>query len=54
MTEHTRAFVEGWTGSGVDPALVDPDELQRMWRGGEPNAFTSALLQAAWLVSHTE
>jgi asparagine synthase (glutamine-hydrolysing) len=51
MTHHTRAFADTWTGGGVDPELVDPEELHRMWLGGERNALTAALLQAAWLGS---
>ena len=48
----TGAFVERWNGVGVDPMLVDSEELRRVWRSGEHNALTSALLQQAWLATH--
>jgi asparagine synthase (glutamine-hydrolysing) len=48
----TGAFVEQWNGDGVDPTLVEPEELRRVWRSGDPNALTSALLQQAWLATH--
>lgn len=47
----TRDFAAGWTGDGVDPELVDPDELKRVWLSETPFAPTSSLLQAAWLAS---
>lgn len=53
MSHHTREFASSWTGAGVDPSLVDPDELRRMWLQGDRNALTSALLQAAWLGDHS-
>lgn len=51
MSNHTRAFAEGWTGEGVDPELVDPCELRRLWLHERGIAPTSALLQSAWLAS---
>jgi asparagine synthase (glutamine-hydrolysing) len=53
MHRHTREFASSWTGAGVDPTLVDPDELRRMWVEGNRNALTSGLLQAAWLGDHS-
>ena len=46
---HSRAFVAGWDGHGVDDELVDPEGLRRAWAEDEPNALSFALLQAAWL-----
>jgi asparagine synthase (glutamine-hydrolysing) len=51
MSRYTSEFAQRWTGKGVDPDLVDVDELSRLWRSGERHALTSALLQAAWLES---
>jgi Asparagine synthase len=51
MGHHTRDFAAQWTGAGVDPQLVDPDELRRNWLADSPAAPTAALLQAAWLAS---
>jgi len=48
MGLHTRAFAERWTGEGVDPELVDPQELKRSWMSDEPVAPSAALLQQAW------
>jgi len=45
---HSRAFAESWDGTGVDPALVDPDALAQEWRSPRPNANTFSLLQQAW------
>jgi asparagine synthase (glutamine-hydrolysing) len=46
---HARRFAEGWSGDGVDPALVDPEALRREWLEPVPD-FRSALpLQLAWL-----
>lgn len=43
-----RDFVATWDGAGVDPQLVDPSELHRLWRLPAPPAGTLALLQHAW------
>jgi hypothetical protein len=48
----TRAFVEAWTGDGLDDDLVVVDELRRLWLSDRHNALTSALLQAAWLATN--
>ena len=47
--EHSRAFVERWTGAGVPDELVDAEILRRFWDAQDPHALTFALLQAAWL-----
>jgi hypothetical protein len=49
MGPGTRDFAFHWTGDGVDPRLVNPEELRRIWLSEEPNALTAALVQAAWL-----
>ena len=46
-----RAFAQNWTGGGVDAALVDPEELRRLWCSDDHHALTSALLQQAWLAT---
>ena len=51
MGSRTREFATHWTGDGVDPGLVDQDELRRIWLSDEPIALTAALVQAAWLAS---
>jgi asparagine synthetase B (glutamine-hydrolysing) len=51
MGQPTRDFAEHWTGNGVDPALIDVDELRRLWRSDQRIAPTAALLQSAWLGS---
>ncbi len=50
---HTRAFAQQWSGQGVDPELVDPEELRRIWLSDDPIAPTSGLLQAAWIASRS-
>jgi asparagine synthetase B (glutamine-hydrolysing) len=51
FSKHTRAFAESWDGSGVDPELVDVDELRRQWLSPEPHGATMVLLQQAWVAS---
>ena len=51
MASHTRAFAEGWTGVGVDPELVDAEQLRAAWLAEQPTPPTAALLQAAWVAS---
>ena len=52
MGRPTQEFAAAWTGVGVDPELVDPDELRRTWLSAAPIAPTAALLQAAWLATN--
>ena len=55
FTEHTRSFARRWDGSGVDPALVDPEALRANWLSDCPHAPTVSLLQQAWLATqHVE
>ena len=48
---HSRSFVAGWHGEGVDRSIVDTDSLRAIWSTAVPNALTSTLLQSAWLRS---
>ncbi|MDQ1725166.1 MAG: hypothetical protein QOG52_2194 [Frankiaceae bacterium] len=45
----TREFIDGWTGSGVDSDLVDPEQLAANWQTGSPHALSLLLMQQAWL-----
>jgi asparagine synthase (glutamine-hydrolysing) len=45
----TRAFVEEWTGTGVDRSLVDIEALRTEWRAERPDFHSMLLLQEAWL-----
>jgi asparagine synthase (glutamine-hydrolysing) len=47
--EHSRRFVGGWDGEGVDASLVDVDALRREWDKPVPHFQTATLLQTAWL-----
>jgi asparagine synthase (glutamine-hydrolysing) len=49
MGPGTRDFAAHWTGDGIDPRLVNPEELRRIWLSEQGNALTAALVQAAWL-----
>jgi asparagine synthase (glutamine-hydrolysing) len=51
MASHTRAFAADWTGIGVDPELVDVEQLRAAWLAEHPTPPTGALLQAAWVAS---
>jgi asparagine synthase (glutamine-hydrolysing) len=51
MARHTQELARSWNGEGVDPGLVDVDELRRVWLSEWPAPATAALLQAAWLAS---
>jgi len=52
MASHTRAFAAGWTGGGIDPELVDAEQLRAAWLAEQPTPPTAALLQAAWVASN--
>ncbi len=47
--DSTRRFAAEWSGSGVDPSLVDRDALRLEWSDKSPNYFSAMLLQLAWL-----
>lgn len=42
-------FARSWSGAGIDPALVDPDQLRDHWLSGRPRGTSGLLLHAAWL-----
>jgi asparagine synthetase B (glutamine-hydrolysing) len=44
-----RSFASRWTGEGVDPVLVEPDELRRTWLAPMVDWRSANLLQQAWL-----
>ena len=46
---HTRELARVWPGTGVEPSLVDIDELRRVWLTDHPPPMTWALAQAAWI-----
>ncbi len=48
---HSRSLAEGWEGDGVDPSLVDPDALRRVWSGDDPDPRSFTQLQAVWLAT---
>jgi asparagine synthase (glutamine-hydrolysing) len=50
---HSRAFIDGWDGGGVDPELVDPEALRRAWLQDEVDARSYPALQAAWLADQS-
>jgi hypothetical protein len=51
LGEHTRRFIAGWNGSGVDPEVVDVDALRAAWRSPQPPLFTALLMQQAALAA---
>ena len=53
-TGTARSFATGWTGSGVDPELVDPEALRREWARSAPDGHSFALLQQAFLASSNQ
>ena len=48
FNNHSRAFVAGWDGRGVDPALVDVGRLTATWQADAPDPRSFSLLEAAW------
>lgn len=51
FTDLGREFAAQWDGSGVDPELVDPEALRRIWLSDQPDGGTMVLMQQAWLAS---
>lgn len=45
----SREFARRWSGAGVDPDLVDVEELRRVWCSAAPHAGSAMLLQQAWV-----
>jgi asparagine synthase (glutamine-hydrolysing) len=48
----SRDFAKDWDGTGLDPALVDPDVLRSHWLRPRPDMRSATPLQAAWLNSN--
>lgn len=48
----TRRFAREWDGTGLDPDLVDPDALRRVWLSDVVDVRALVPLQAAWLASN--
>ena len=46
---HTRQFVRGWDGTGLDSDLIDVDALREVWSRPDLHGGTFQLLHAAWL-----
>lgn len=46
----SRRFADSWDGSGIEPALVDPDALRATWLEPVPDERAALLLQSAWLL----
>jgi hypothetical protein len=46
---HARAFVDRWSGKGMDEQLVDVEALRAEWRSERPSGNSYTLLQLAWL-----
>ena len=47
----TRRFAEEWTGSGLDPSLVEPELLRKEWLSPVPDLRSLVPIQAARLAS---
>ncbi len=48
---HARRTVRNWNGEGVDPELVNADQLRAEWARDPATPFLYTLLQSAWLAS---
>jgi hypothetical protein len=51
VNRHSRAFIAGWDGTGVEEALVDVEALRASWMADQVDARSYALLQSAWLAA---
>lgn len=51
VSRHSRAFIAGWDGTGVDGTLVDVDALRACWSADQVDARSYALLQSTWLAA---
>jgi hypothetical protein len=48
---HTRSLVAGWAGAGIDPSVVDRDQLRQEWDRPRPDLCTAMLAQQIWLAT---
>jgi asparagine synthase (glutamine-hydrolysing) len=46
---HSRAFIAGWAGDGINGEIVDRDGLRAEWSEPQVDGRTFGLLQQAWL-----
>jgi asparagine synthetase B (glutamine-hydrolysing) len=51
FSEHSRSFVDRWTGDDVDTELIDAEALRSIWSEVDPAVGTHVLLQNAWLAT---
>lgn len=51
---HARAFVDRWSGRGIDERLVDVAALRAEWHSQQPSGNSYTLLQHAWLADTPE
>ena len=51
LGERSRAFVETWTGAGVDESVIDAEALRAEWLSEQPSGLSFLLLQSAWLAA---
>jgi asparagine synthetase B (glutamine-hydrolysing) len=49
---HARAFVDRWTGRGLDPQLVSVEALRAEWHSEQPLGNSYTLLHHAWLADN--
>jgi hypothetical protein len=49
VTARSREFAREWAGEGVDPDLIDCEELRLSWLSDWPAPATAALLQSCWV-----
>jgi hypothetical protein len=47
-------FARQWTGSGLDPDVVDHDLVRRVWLSPRPYYSSALMLHAAWLADDVE
>jgi asparagine synthetase B (glutamine-hydrolysing) len=52
--ERARAFARGWSGRGVDTAVVDSEALRAAWLSEWPDFRSAMLLKQAWLADRRE
>ena len=44
-----RRFAQSWGGTGLDPQLVEPEQLRQTWTSERPDFRSATPLQASWL-----
>ena len=51
---YTREFVEQWDGTGLDPDLIDAEQLRRTWQDRLFHGGSFQLVHLAWLATHSD